>query len=106
MKNEDIVWVAYTKKGDGVLTFLEVDCPERACILVFTSRKKVGEYAKHEGLTGNILIKSLTWGQVVALAIKCGLDIRIDKTIDGGLCERVNIGKMLADMNRVRLSYN
>jgi hypothetical protein len=106
MQEKDIVWVAYTKKGDGVLTFLELDRPERSCILVFTSRKKIDAYVKHEKLSGNMLIKSLTWGQVVALAIKCGLDIRIDKTIDGGLCERVNIGKMLADMNRVRLSYN
>jgi hypothetical protein len=96
-------WIGIFLNGNGYLGFLESDRTERAVLLVFTSKEKIYEYLNGADYADKVRVQKLSWEQVVKLAIKEELDIRIDRPIGAILCERLNIGRMMADIEEYRI---
>ena len=103
MHNRVDSWIGISLNENGYLGFLESDGTERAVLLVFTSREKICEYLDGAGYADKVLVQKLTWVQAVKLAIKEGLDIRLDRPDGGVLCERLNIGRMMADIEEGKI---
>ena len=104
MKNRRVdSWIGISLDENGYLGFLESDRTECAVLLVFTSREKICEYLDGAGYADKVRVQKFTWEQALKLAIKEGLDIRIDRPVGGVLCERLNIGRMMADIEEGKI---